>query len=335
MCLQFLTDLDLRYCYIDNIESYPSSLINLDISHTTGSQLTTFTLKNLKQLTSLCLSESQVCKRLSELDDWPVFFQSHRSRIEKKIMARYCDIYTIQNGMFSDLPHLEQLDLYGNKLSNFHEVETCIFPFLRNLTRLILIRNSFTVIVPGQNFQQYTHKNGSMIDLINNPFECSCQNLQLFQLLTNKPTRIKNIEVEPYSCLKQNTNCSKTKCFLHEPCYSELQDYCWLQKILPSIVSASIAAVVSVLIALTIYTISAGCSSGSFTKCVMGGAHLTQKRTLTTRYCTTYTCPIILTSVTGLNTVYKCWKNTTLTTVTSGHTFSVNYLTPTGRMKIM
>jgi Leucine-rich repeat (LRR) protein len=61
------------------------------------------------------------------MTSWSDFLQSLLEL--KELDASYCDIITIQNGMFSNLPHLEYLDLQGNRLTNFDEVETCFFQF--------------------------------------------------------------------------------------------------------------------------------------------------------------------------------------------------------------
>jgi hypothetical protein len=56
MCLHFLTDLSVKYCYIDNIMSFPSSLISLDIAFTRGGDpfMSEFTLKNLGTAENRC-----------------------------------------------------------------------------------------------------------------------------------------------------------------------------------------------------------------------------------------------------------------------------------------
>jgi hypothetical protein len=154
--------------------------------------------------------------------------------------------------MFSNLPHLELLDLNGNMLTNFDKIETYLFPSLPNLTRLSLYGNLFTVIVPGQNFQQYMQKNGSKIKLtyFYNPFECGCQNLQLFQLLCSNATRIHQHIFELYYCRKQNE-----MHVIDEHVYSTLrgQQYtCNFLQLLP-IIAPSAATVFCILLARTIY----------------------------------------------------------------------------------
>jgi Leucine-rich repeat (LRR) protein len=135
--------------------------------------LSEFTLKNLEKLQLLRLSQSELCMGLSKLGYWSIFFQGPSQLKELNAFTVTSPLYKMEC-----LALFQHLDLEGNMLSNFDEVETRIFPILQNLTSLSLSRNLFSVIVLGPNFQQYMHKNESVIDLFVNLFECSCQNLQ-------------------------------------------------------------------------------------------------------------------------------------------------------------
>jgi hypothetical protein len=83
-----------------------------------------------------------------------------------------------------------------------------------------------------------------------NPFECSCQNLQLFQLLYRQSFYYTSIYSLTLVASKIQTAARRT--FIDEPFYSDLHFSCLLQQIL-TIASYIVAAVVCVLIAVTIY----------------------------------------------------------------------------------
>jgi hypothetical protein len=110
----------------------------------------------------LRISQSELCRGISKLGNWNIFFQGLFQL--KELDVSYCDIITIKNEMFN-LATFRASRFTRNMLSNFDEVETCIFPILQNLTSLSLSRNLYTVIVPGPNFQQYMQKHESVIDL--------------------------------------------------------------------------------------------------------------------------------------------------------------------------
>ena len=115
-----------------------------------------------------------------------------------------CNIQTISMDAFFNLQNLKLLNLSHNEINN---IFPGTFDYLPKLSELYLNDNKLTTLPPGI----FLPSPSELIHVFNNPWDCSCDLVQLTPMTTNKMKRSSYIECQWDDKLQANCTTSQSK----------------------------------------------------------------------------------------------------------------------------
>ncbi len=188
--------LRLSNCFIDFIppDMLPPSLVYLDLSNIIFDLgMSQIMLKGLTNLTTLDLTSTLTNQQVTQ----ELFKDLYSLR---RLILSKNNIHDLAPGMFRNLKVLDYLDLSYNALSSSVDLDKQIFNMLPNLMYVSFFRNTISHILETEYMKSFLNRNQTLIDLSNNTFECSCDNVMFYKWFQNETVRDHFIEYENYIC---------------------------------------------------------------------------------------------------------------------------------------
>jgi hypothetical protein len=110
------------------------------------------------------------------------------------------NIHDLPTGIFRNMKSIENLDLSYNTLSSFVDIDREIFGAMPNLTQISLVRNAISQIAESNQVKNFLSRNNTIIDLLHNTFDCSCNNIVFCQWLQNSTLQQHFKHYNNYTC---------------------------------------------------------------------------------------------------------------------------------------
>jgi Leucine-rich repeat (LRR) protein len=173
---------------------FPSSLQYLDLSNIILSVgISQTMLSNLTKLETLDLT--------STLTDLPLTSEIFNETTSVKYLKLSGNnIRDLPEGIFRNMKSIESLDLSYNALSSFVDIDREVFGAMPSLTQISLVRNSISHISEANQVKNFLSRNFTTINLLDNIFDCSCNNLVLLQWLQDSTLQQHIKHYTNYTC---------------------------------------------------------------------------------------------------------------------------------------